>query len=222
MDRQPVLEGSLSKVEVTGFEARHYDRLMDVITAGTYPFFIRRAVRDMGIGPHDRILILGAGTGRNACLIARYLSDDGRILGLDIGQEMLEQALRRCRSQPNVSFEKQRVEQPLPYRDEFDKVLICFVLHGFTQEDRLRIIANAHRALRPGGEFLILDYDEFEPDRTTWPVGPVFKRVECPLASDFVRRDWRATLQAQGFARFQLHRYYFGYVRLLAAKKADT
>jgi len=150
MNQQPILEGSISKVEVTGFEARHYDRLMDVITGGTYPFFIRRAVRDMGIEPHDSILILGAGTGRNACLIARYLSDDGRILGLDVGQEMLEQALRRSRSLSNVTFEKQRVEEPLPYRGEFDKVLICFVLHGFTQEDRLRIIANAYRALRPG------------------------------------------------------------------------
>lgn len=59
---------SVSKVEVAGAAARHYDLLMNVITGGTYPFFIRRVVRDMAIQPEDAILDLGSGSGRNACL----------------------------------------------------------------------------------------------------------------------------------------------------------
>ncbi len=213
---------SVSKVEVAGAEARHYDLLMNVITGGTYPFFIRRVVRDMAIQPEDAILDLGSGSGRNACLMTRYLSDEGRIVGLDIGPEMLEQARRRCQHLPNVTMEKQRIEEPLPYRDEFDKVFISFVLHGFVQEDRLRIVDNVYRALRPGGQLLILDYDEFEPEQSFWPVRFAFRHIECPLATDFVRRDWRAVLWQQGFDDFQVHRYYFGYVRLLGAKKLDT
>ena len=85
-----------SKVKVEGFEAPHYDLLMNLITVGTYPFFIRRVVRDMAIQPRDAILDLGSGSGRNACLMARYLSDQGRIVGLDIGEKMLAQARRRC------------------------------------------------------------------------------------------------------------------------------
>jgi ubiquinone/menaquinone biosynthesis C-methylase UbiE len=212
---------SISKVEVTGAEARHYDLLMNVITGGTYPFFIRRVVRDMAIQPEDAILDLGSGSGRNACLMARYLSGEGRIVGLDIGPEMLEQAQRRCQHLSNVTFEKRRVEEPLPYQETFDKIFISFVLHGFVQEDRLRIVDNAYRALRPGGQFLILDWNEFEPERTFWPMGVAFRRLECPLATDFVRRDWRAVLRGQGFGDFQAHRYYFGYVRLLGAKKLD-
>jgi ubiquinone/menaquinone biosynthesis C-methylase UbiE len=211
---------SVSKVEVSGAEARYYDLLMNVITGGTYPFFIRRVIRDMRIRPTDAILDLGAGTGRNACLMARYLGDQGRIVGLDIGPEMLEQARRRCHHLPNVTMEKQRIEEPLPYRDEFDKVFISFVLHGFVQEDRLRIVDNVYRALRPGGQFLILDYDEFEPEQSFWPARFAFRHMECPLATDFVRRDWRAVLREQGFGGFQVHRYYFGYVRLLGARKA--
>jgi uncharacterized protein (DUF1684 family) len=38
---------------------------------------------------------------------ARHLSDAGRIVGLDIGVEMLAQARRRCRHLPNVTMEKQ-------------------------------------------------------------------------------------------------------------------
>ncbi|MBN1438872.1 MAG: class I SAM-dependent methyltransferase [Anaerolineales bacterium] len=210
-----------SKVEVKGLEARYYDALMNGITGGTYPIFIRQVVRDMGIRPQDAILDLGSGSGRNACLMARYLSAQGRILGLDIEPEMLRQAQRRCRNLPNVAMEKRRIEEALPYRNEFDKAFISFVLHGFIQEDRLRIAENVHRALRPGGQFLILDYDEFEPDRSFWPVRFAFRRIECPLATDFVRRDWKAILRENGFGDFQVHRYYFGYVRLLAAKKME-
>ena len=104
MDQQ--LDRSVSKVEVTGFEARNYDLLMNVITGGTYPFFIRRAVRDMRIQPDDGILVFGSGSGRNVCLMTRYLSEQGRVLGLDIGDEMLSQARRRCALFPNVAFEK--------------------------------------------------------------------------------------------------------------------
>jgi ubiquinone/menaquinone biosynthesis C-methylase UbiE len=211
-----------SKVKVEGFEARHYDLLMNLITAGTYPFFIRRVVRDMEIQPRDAILDLGSGSGRNTCLMARYLSDQGRIVGLDIGEEMLVQARRRCRHLPNVTMEKQRIEETLSYREEFDKVFISFVLHGFIQEDRLRIIGNVYRTLRPGGQFLVLDYNEFEPEQSSWPVRFAFRHLECPLATDFVRRDWRAVLREQGFGDFQAYRYYFGYVRLLRAEKLEA
>ena len=77
MDQQ--LDRSVSKVEVTGFEARNYDLLMNVITGGTYPFFVRRAVRDMRIQPDDGILVFGSGSGRNVCLMTRYLSEQGRV-----------------------------------------------------------------------------------------------------------------------------------------------
>lgn len=209
----------MSKVEVAGLEARHYDLMMNLITLGTYPFFIRRVVRDMNIRPDDAILDLGAGTGRNAALMARFLTGPGRIVGLDVGQEMLTQAEARFRDRPNVTFDKRRIDEPLPYRDEFDKVFISFVLHGFVQEDRLRIIANTHQALKAGGEFLILDYAHFEPEAAIWPVRWAFRHAECPLASDFARRDWPAILGEQGFSDFRSRHYYRGFVRLLIARK---
>ena len=209
-----------SKVEVTGFEARHYDTLMNLFTAGTYPFFIRRVVRQMAIHPGDRLLLLGSGTGRNACLMNRFLDGRGRIVGLDIGPEMLAQARRRCARYPWIEFVRRRIEEPLPYRGEFDKVFLAFVLHGFPQEQRRAILANARQALRPGGQLQILDYSEFEPARSPWPVRLVF-RLECPLATDFVRRDWRAILQETGFRDFRVHPHYRGYVRLLVATRAE-
>jgi len=215
------LDRSVSMVEVTGFEARHYDLLMNLITAGTYPWFIRHVVRNMDIKPNDDVLILGSGTGRNACLMRRYLSDEGRILGLDIGDEMLAQAQHSCRSKQNVVFEKRRIDEPITYSEAFDKAFMAFVMHGFVQEDREIIIDNAYRALRPGGQLLILDYAECEPDEASWLVRKVFQ-AECPLATDFVRRDFHRVLGQHGFERFDEHFYYFGHVRLLMARKPDA
>ncbi len=211
-----------SKVEVTGFEARHYDRLMDLATLGSYPRFLRRAVADMGIAPSDTILDLGAGTGRNACVMARHLSDQGRIVCVDIGPEMLAQARRRCERFPQITVEQGPIEQPLPYRDGFEKALLSFVLHGFVQEDRRAILENVRRALRPGGRLLLLDWNEFEPDRAFWPIRFVFRHLECRLATDFVRRDWRAILREAGFGSFDDHAYYWGFVRLLRAVKEGS
>jgi ubiquinone/menaquinone biosynthesis C-methylase UbiE len=208
-----------SKVEVTGLEARYYDFFMNLITGGTYPFFIRQAVKDMQIQPADSILDFGSGTGRNISLMNKYLSEEGRVLGLDIGLEMLEQAKRRFAGHTRIAVEKRRIEEPLPYQDEFNKVLISFVLHGLIQEDRLKAIANAYRALKPGGEFLILDYNEFDLKRSPWLVRFAFN-LECPLAVDFIGRDLQAILREQGFDGFRVNMYYLGYVRLLAARKA--
>ena len=210
---------SVSKVEVTGTEARYYDFFMNTVTVGTYPFFIRKAVQEMEIQPGDEILVLGCGTGRNLQLMDKHLDGKGRIVGLDIGPEMLEQAQRRFADVSHITIKNQRIDEVLPYENEFDKVFISFVLHGFIQEDREKIIANAQRALRPGGEFIILDYNEFDLEHSPWLVRFAFK-LECPLATDFVGRDLQAILREQGFDEFRVHPHYFGYIRLLAARKA--
>ena len=210
---------SVSKVEVSGFEARHYDFFMNTITAGTYPFFIRRAIQEMLVQPDDSILVFGSGTGRNLSLMNKYLSEDkGRIVGLDIGPEMLEQSQRLFTDQSHITIIDTRIDEPLPYEGEFDKVFISFVLHGFIQEDRQKIIANAFRSLRPGGEFTILDYNEFDLENSPWLVRQIFN-MECPLATDFIGRDLQAILRKQGFDEFHTHPHYLGYVRLLAARK---
>lgn len=105
------------------------------------------------------------------------------------------------------------------YQDEFDKVFISFVLHGFVQEDRLKIIANAQRALWTGSEFILLDYNEFDLKQSPGLVRLTFK-MECPLATDFIGRDLQAIRREQGFDEFRVHPHYLGYVWLLPVRKA--
>ena len=209
-----------SKVEVKGYEARHYDLMMNMISMGSYSSFIRQVVKGMNIQPQDKILDLGCGSGRNICLMTKYLSAQGSVLGLDIGSEMLEQSQVRCKKYTNISFKNQRIDEILPYEKEFDKVFISFVLHGFVQEKRLQIIENARRALHPGGEFIILDYNEFVLQNASLLARFAFK-VECPLATDFISRDLKGILSEHGFDGFKTKTFYKGYVRMLSAYRTD-
>ena len=210
---------SRSKVEIGPAEARFYDLLMDAISLGHYRHLIKRVVDKMAVQAGESVLDLGSGTGRNDCLIARKTGSEGRILGLDISRQMLTSSRKRCQPHPNVAFREQRIEMPLALEEEFDKVFISFVLHGFEDTGKLGIIENAYRALKPGGVFCIFDYNQFDLDRLWFPFRWAFVHGECQLASEFLRLDLKQMLLSQGFVSFEEELFAAGHLRLLMAAK---
>jgi ubiquinone/menaquinone biosynthesis C-methylase UbiE len=208
-----------SKVEVRGFIARHYEILLNLFTFGGYRFFINRAIRDMQIKPSDHIIDFGAGSGYNDCFMARYLSSEGRILGLDIGEEMIARFNKQCSQYPNLEIKNKRIDEPLSYSNAFDKALISFVLHGLPHEVRKRVINNALHVLKPGGEFYILDYGEFSCNEIPLYFRLPFKAIECKYAYDYLERDWKSILLEHGFSHTQEINYLQGFARLLKAIK---
>jgi demethylmenaquinone methyltransferase/2-methoxy-6-polyprenyl-1,4-benzoquinol methylase len=154
----------------------------------------------MGIKSGQSILDLGSGTGKNECFMAEKVGPYGKIIGVDVSDEMLSLARKRCRNYPNVIFNKQRAELPLPYKEDFEVVFISFVLHGFENEQKLGIIHNAHQALKVGGSFYVLDYAEFDLGRMWFPLRWAFTHWECQLAVEFLELDIKEMLQSQGFS----------------------
>jgi len=209
-----------SRVEISGFLAKHYDLLTDIMTAGLYPSFIRKAISLVGIKPGDRILDLGAGTGRNCRLMQEYLAGDGEVVGLDISDEMISQFEANCSRFPGTKVMNRRIDLELDYEDYFDKVFISFVLHGFPREARDRIVNNAFKALKRGGGFFILDYNEFSLGRMPLYLRIPFRIVECPYAFEFIETDLEQALARVGFGDFEKHLFFGGYVRLLKGVKA--
>ncbi len=210
-----------SGVEISGVLAKYYEFFMNVLTFGTYNGFISRVIKEMNIEPADRILDLGAGNGYNACKMVKYLSDEGEIVGLDIGDDMIATFQKKCSRYPNVRVIKRRIDTPLEedFREKFDKVFISFVIHGLPHESRLQVLKNAAFALKEGGEFFILDYNEFDPEKLPFYKRAAFKFIECPYAFDYVRRDWKKLLSEAGFGNFEEKIYFLGMVRLLKAVK---
>ncbi|GAH75631.1 unnamed protein product [marine sediment metagenome] len=148
-----------------------------------------------------------------------YLSVKGELIGLDISSEMVAQFERRCASFANAKIINQRIDKALPYKDEFDKVFISFVLHGFPQDVRKQIIRNAFKALKKNGEFFILDYNEFSVKEMPFYLKIPFKLIECPYAFDFVEKNWQKILAREGFSHFEKHLFFRSYLRLLKGVK---
>ncbi len=208
-----------SGVELTPFSAKHYDGLMNTVSFGLYKRFINRAIKDMDVQPNDSILDLGCGTGRNAGLMASSLSDKGSITGLDVSEVMEKQFNKKFSDDKRVRFIRQRADIPFELGQQFDKILISFVIHGFPHEVRKTVIQNVFNHLKPGGTFFILDFSEFDMDEMPALHRYIFKTVECKYAFDFIEKDWKQILTEYGFSNFMETFYMKKYVRLLSAKR---
>jgi len=195
-----------------------YDVALDVASLGRFGALVRRTVGLMDLCLGDRVLDMGCGTGRMACEVLERIGPEGRLLGLDASPVMVERFRRRCRRFPNTSVKLARVDLPLPYDGEFDKVIFSFVLHELPKDARGRALENARRALRDGGWIVVLDYNRFLDG-----MPPTFEfflsALEPPCALEFVRWDLVSHLSGIGFGRFVEHTLVGGYVRLLKARK---
>jgi ubiquinone/menaquinone biosynthesis C-methylase UbiE len=208
--------------EFRGWAARHYDLVMDVLLLGRYQAFIEQAIGRMGIRQGDEILDLGSGTGRNICLMLEALGHSGRVVGVDSSGDMIEQARQRCRDYPQVSFLRQRIEEPFPFQDEFDKVVIAFALHSLEDEDKERVMETVRRALKPKGVLWILDFNEFDLERQWFLFRWVFRQIECELGIEFLSLDLKEMLAGHGFGEFVAYPFLWNHVRLLGAEKLEA
>lgn len=209
--------GAESHVEVRGFFAKYYDTLLNLATVGFYKKFIKDMVSKMNIQPNDRILDMGAGTGRNGLLMIGYL-EEGEVIGLEIGEEMKKQFREKSHHHDNLKLRELEIQKDLPFEHEFDKVFISFTLHGFKQEDRIEIIENAYKALKKGGKFFILDYNEFDLSKKPFYVRAFFD-LECDLARDYIKRNWRKIWKEHNFLIKNEYLYFMNLIRLLGLEK---
>ena len=204
-----------SGVELTPFIAKHYDTVMNIGSFGMYHRFIASAVKDIEIKPKDSILDLGCGTGRNAALMLKYLGNDGKITGVDLSPEMQLQFEKCFSGDKRVTFSQQRIDVPFDLGEKFDIVFISFVIHGFPHEVRSAVIENAKKHLKPGGQFVILDFAEFDMNKMPAFHRWIFKKIECPYAFDYIEKDWKGILETMNLHAEKESFYFLKYVRLL-------
>jgi SAM-dependent methyltransferase len=119
-----------------------------------------------------RILDVACGAGRHAGILARR---GYHVVGIDLSPAMLDEARRRFREGPRLSFLRRDMRR-LAYRAEFDAVVSLYTSFGYftraQNEDALRRMAGA---LAPGGRLLIdhrdPTYDARLPPRLWYSVG---------------------------------------------------
>lgn len=129
--------------QVAGSAAQVYEDFFVPALFGEWAPRLAHAAR---IGPGDRVLDAGCGTGILARHIADQVGPSGSVVGIDINENMLEVAARIA---PGIEWRHGRAEA-LPFEEEtFDAAVSQFAAMFF--EDRVEAVREMVRVVRPGG-----------------------------------------------------------------------
>jgi ubiquinone/menaquinone biosynthesis C-methylase UbiE len=132
----------------------------------------RRAIELLRLRPGESVLVVGVGTGADLPLLPPHV----RVLGVDLTPAMLARA--RAQAGPGVELRVMDAQRLEVAPATFDAVLLHQVLE--VVPDPVACLAEAARALRPGGRVSV--FDKFLPDERR----PARWRVAWARALDLV------------------------------------
>jgi SAM-dependent methyltransferase len=124
--------------------------------------------------PGQTVLDLGSGAGFDCFLAARAVGLSGRVIGVDMTQEMLAKARENAKKNGfgNVEFRLGEIEA-LPVAGQSVDVIISNCVINLSPE-KARVFTEAYRVLKPGGRLAVAD------------------KVATARQPDQVKEDWAA------------------------------
>lgn len=180
----------------------------------------RRLVEIADLQPRGRVLDVGTGTGAAAFAAAARLGPNGRVLGVDVAEDMLAQA-RASIARKGITTIELRMEdaQALSCPDAtFDAVLCASAI--YCMDDMRASLREWRRVLRPGGVVVFQGYSEgaFQPLSDLFE--ECIRRNGLPLPQRERPFPWqrlttldacRDLLRESGFERIAVHVEQVGY-----------
>ena len=151
---------------------------------------------DISLG--EAVVDLGSGTGLDCLLAAHATGRKGKVTGVDVNEERLQQASAYLQETDvqNVEFLTGTIEEP-PIEDQTADVVIsnCALTHA---SDKDKALSNAFRVLKPGGRIVVCDValmNEWPPDTPA----SVREYLHC-LAHADVRENYLERFARAGFS----------------------
>ena len=158
------------------------------------------AVADLREG--ETVLDLGSGAGGDVLISARRVGTSGRVIGLDMTDEMLDLARANAAAAGagNVEFVQGYIEA-IPLPDASVDVVISNCVINLAADKR-KVLAETARVLRPGGRFAVSDVIA-DPSMDEATRADMAAYTGC-IAGALTEHEFRDALTATGLAEIEI------------------
>ncbi len=139
-------------------QARSMETALKLYLFPQYRDFRRRTVQLADITPNDAILDFGCGVGLLEDYILPRLSEQGMVVGVDIGKDLIKIASERHATARNCEFRSIEPSGRLPFdAGKFDVVITSLVLHLLDRTQKETTLNEFLRILKPGGRLMMAE-----------------------------------------------------------------
>ena len=139
--------------------ATYYDLLSRLyyLIGFRYTGYRKMAVRALGLNQGDTVIEVGCGTGANFPLLQEAVGSSGKIIGIDLSADMLNQAHQRIRQAGWQNVELINTDAAnYAFPQGIDGVISTYALT--LSGDYQKVIANGAAALKAGKRWVLLDF----------------------------------------------------------------
>lgn len=153
------------------------DAMVKRFEAESREIFAQRAriARAVGLRPGMAVADVGAGTGVFVDLFAQDVGSSGRVYAVEIAPKFVERLAERARQRGQLQVsavlgDERDVRLPAA---SCDVVFACDTYHHFQFPQSS--LASIHRALRPHGELVVVDFERIPGTSRAW----ILEHVRC-------------------------------------------
>jgi arsenite methyltransferase len=152
--------------------------------------------------PGEVVLDLGSGAGVDVFLAANKVGPTGRVIGVDMTEEMVDKAksIARNYGYRNVEFRPGEIEN-LPVKDESVDVVVSNCVINLSP-DKSKVFREAYRVLKLGGRLTVSDIvsegplpDQVKSDSNSWA---------CCIAGALEHQEYLSKIKRAGFGNVQV------------------
>ncbi len=189
--------GGLTGMNIEALKTAGYDQSqLSGLSGEVTSFGCGNPIAFMELKPGETVLDLGSGAGLDLILASKRVGPTGKVIGLDMTPEMIEECRRNLRKAGvfNAEVRQGQMEQMPVANEEVDWIMSNCVINLSPEKER--VFAEAFRVLKPGGRILVSDIvahdlsEEIRNDMLSW--------VGC-IAGAIDEEEYIRIVRATGF-----------------------